>query len=61
MFSRTPLMFEGKWSFMHEWMRSTLKRTSWMTCDLEALVEHAIVHVMRHRLQLEMLLARSGA
>lgn len=60
MFNCTLLMFEGKWSFTDERMLSTLMRTSWTTYDREALIEHAIVHVMRHRLRLEKLLARSG-
>ncbi len=32
---------------------NTIIKTSWTTYDLEALIEHSIVHVLRHRLQIE--------
>ncbi|MBP7514122.1 MAG: hypothetical protein KA791_06220 [Flavobacteriales bacterium] len=53
-------MFEGEWVFAAERMLSELICTSGTTYDLEALIEHAIVHVIRHRLRLEKLLARAG-
>ncbi len=37
-------------------LMKTLIKTSWTTYDLEALMEHAIVHILRHRLQIQKML-----
>lgn len=37
-------------------MWGTKIKTGWTTYDLESLLEHALVHIMRHRLQIEKML-----
>jgi uncharacterized damage-inducible protein DinB len=58
MFQYTVATFEDKWLLTDEELLSTIIKTSWSTYDLEAIIEHAIVHVLRHRLQIEKLLAK---
>ncbi len=53
MLTYTVATFEDKWLLTDEELLNTLIKTSWTTYDLEALIEHAIVHVLRHRLQIE--------
>ena len=48
--------FENKWQMSDEDLSKTYIKTSWKTYDLEGIVEHAIVHILRHRLQIEKLL-----
>jgi uncharacterized damage-inducible protein DinB len=48
--------FENKWQVSDEDLSKTYIKTSWKTYDLEGIVEHAIVHILRHRLQIEKLL-----
>ena len=55
MFAYTLQTFEGKWNLTDEQMLNTLIKTSWSFYDLEGLIEHAIVHVARHRRQIERL------
>ncbi|GEC78746.1 DinB family protein [Flavobacterium aquatile] len=45
--------FEDKWLMSDDEMMSTIIKTSWTTYDLEALLEHSIVHILRHRLQIQ--------
>ncbi len=52
--------FEDKWLLTDEELMNTIIKTSWTTYDLEAIIEHAIVHVLRHRLQIEKLLTKTG-
>ena len=60
MFQYTLATFEDKWLLTDEELLSTIIKTSWSTYDLEAIIEHAIVHVLRHRLQIEKLLTKKG-
>lgn len=44
----------GKWEMSDDEMANTVINTRWgVTYDLEQLLEHAIVHVLRHRRQIE--------
>ncbi len=58
MFAYTVETFEDKWLLTDEELLNTIIKTSWTTYDLEALIEHAIVHVLRHRLQIEKMIIR---
>ncbi len=48
--------FENKWLMTDDEMMNTIIKTSWTTYDLEAIIEHAIVHILRHRLQIQKIL-----
>ena len=48
--------YEGKWLMSDDEMMKVIIKTSWTTYDLEAIIEHAIVHILRHRLQIQKLL-----
>ncbi len=58
MFQYTLETFNNKWLLSDDELLSTIIKTSWSTYDLEALIEHAIVHVLRHRLQIQKLLMK---
>ena len=53
MFEYTVETFEDKWLLTDDELLNTIIKTSWTTYDLEAIIEHAIVHILRHRLQIE--------
>lgn len=54
MLDYTLTTLEGRWEMTNEGIRSTVMHTSWgVNYDLEQMLEHAIVHVLRHRLQIE--------
>jgi uncharacterized damage-inducible protein DinB len=53
MFQYTVETFEDKWLLSDNDLLNTIIKTSWTTYDLEAIIEHAIVHVLRHRLQIQ--------
>lgn len=53
MFKYTVETFEDKWLLTDDELLNTIIKTSWTTYDLEAIIEHSIVHVLRHRLQIE--------
>jgi len=59
MFQYTVDTFEDKWLLTDDELLNTIIKTSWSTYDLEAIIEHAIVHILRHRLQIEKLMARN--
>lgn len=45
---------EGRWEMSEEDIRGTVIHVRWgVTYDLEPLLEHAIVHVLQHRRQIE--------
>ena len=47
---------DGKWEMAEEQIVAVVINTRWgVTYDLEQLMEHAIVHVLRHRRQIERL------
>src|ERR1044071_5215197 len=50
----TAETLEGRWQMPYEEISSTLIKARWgPTYDVEQLLEHAIVHVLRHRRQIE--------
>lgn len=54
MLGYTAQTLEGKWEMTDEEIMGTVIRSSWgVTYDVEQLLEHAIVHVLRHRRQIE--------
>ena len=60
MFEYTVETFEDKWHLTYSELMNTVIKTSWSTYDLEAIIEHAIVHILRHRLQIEKMIAKNG-
>ena len=60
MFEYTVQTFEDKWHLTDDELMNTIIKTSWTTYDLEAIIEHAIVHILRHRLQIEKMIAKYG-
>jgi len=59
MFQYTVDTFEDKWLLTDDELLNTIIKTSWSTYDLEAIIEHAIVHILRHRLQIEKLISKT--
>jgi uncharacterized damage-inducible protein DinB len=58
----TAQTLEGKWEMTDEDIQNTKMVVRWgPTYDLEQLMEHAIVHILRHRRQIERFLVRMGA
>ena len=56
MLKYTIQTLDGKWDTTDEGIQSTTVHSSWgVTYDLEQMLEHAIVHVLRHRRQIERL------
>ena len=55
MFAYAVATFENKWHFKDDDLMKARITTSWTTYDLEAICEHAIVHVLRHKRQIEKL------
>jgi uncharacterized damage-inducible protein DinB len=58
MFLYNTQTFEDKWLMSDEQMMKTIIITSWTTYDLEAIIEHSIVHILRHRLQIQKLITK---
>jgi len=58
MFEYTVETFQDKWLLTDEELLNTIIKTSWTTYDLEALIEHSIVHILRHRLQIEKMIIK---
>ena len=58
MFEYTVETFEDKWHLKYQELMNTIIKTSWTTYDLEAITEHAIVHILRHRLQIEKMIVK---
>ncbi|HSK72325.1 MAG TPA: DinB family protein [Pyrinomonadaceae bacterium] len=51
---------DGKWELSDDEINRTIIKTRWGgTYDLEQLLEHAIVHILRHRRQIEKFLLKS--
>ena len=58
MLDYTIATLEGRWEMTNEGIRSAVMHTNWgVTYDLEQMLSHAIVHVLRHRLQIEKFIA----
>lgn len=50
----TAETLEGRWEMSEKEMMETLMRTNWgVIYDIEQLLEHAIVHILRHRRQID--------
>lgn len=60
MFDYTVETFEDKWHLKYRELMNIVIKTSWTTYDLEAITEHAIVHILRHRLQVEKMIVKYG-
>ena len=60
MFEYTVETFEDKWHLTYGELMNIIIKTSWTTYDLEAIIEHAIVHILRHRLQIEKMILKYG-
>ena len=58
MFLYNVQTLEDKWLMSDEQMMKTIIKTSWTTYDLEAIIEHSIVHILRHRLQIQKLIKK---
>ena len=55
----TAQTLEGRWGMSDEEITGTVINASWgVVYDLEQLLEHAIVHVLRHRRQIEKFIDR---
>jgi uncharacterized damage-inducible protein DinB len=54
MLAYTVQTLEGRWEMTDEEIESITLQTGWgVTYNLEQLLEHAIVHILRHRRQIE--------
>ncbi len=54
MLEYTAQTLEGRWEMTDEEIESITMHTGWgVTYNLEQLLEHAIVHILRHRRQIE--------
>jgi uncharacterized damage-inducible protein DinB len=61
MLDYTAETLEGRWGFTHEQIMAVRIKTRWGgPYDLEQLLEHAIVHILRHRRQIERFLAQEA-
>jgi len=57
----TSQTLEGKWEMTDAEIQAVSMKVRWgVTYDLEQLLEHAIVHILRHRRQVERFLERMG-
>lgn len=55
----TVQTLEGRWEMSEEEISSTVIKSRWGSVyDVEGLLEHAIVHILRHRRQIERFMAR---
>ncbi len=48
---------EGKWNMSESEIIATRRETRWGLYDIEMMFEHAIVHILRHRRQIEKFLS----
>jgi uncharacterized damage-inducible protein DinB len=59
MLAYTAAIFEGKWTMTDEEMENVRFKTRWeVTYNIDQLLEHAIVHILRHRRQIEKFLLK---
>jgi uncharacterized damage-inducible protein DinB len=62
MLDYTAQTLDEKWEMSDDEIIQTIIKTRWgVTYDLEQLLEHAIVHVLRHRRQIEKFLLKFSA
>ena len=55
MFEYSLKTFDGRWDMGEEEMYTTIIKTSWSEYDIDSMLEHAVVHILRHRRQIEKL------
>ena len=60
MLSYTVETFEGKWHYTNDQILEIQTHSQWGPESLEQLLEHAIVHVLRHRRQIDRFLAKGS-
>jgi len=61
MLAYTVQTLEGKWIMSDAEITASVIHSRWgVTYDAEQLLEHAIVHVLRHRRQVEKLIASAN-
>ncbi len=61
MFAYTTEIFEGKRQVTNEEMTDIYFKTRWeVTYNIDQLFEHAVVHALRHRRQIQKFLLKSG-
>lgn len=58
MLSYTASTLDGRWNYTDDQIMAVQIRSQWGPENLEQLFEHAIVHVLRHRRQIERFLAK---
>jgi uncharacterized damage-inducible protein DinB len=59
MLAYTAEIFEGRWQTMDEELENIYFKTRWeVTYNIDQLFEHAIVHILRHRRQIEKFLLK---
>lgn len=57
----TAETLDGRWEMSDEEIASTVIKSRWgAVYDLEGMLEHAIVHILRHRRQIERFIARGA-
>lgn len=55
----TAETLEGRWLMSHEEMAAAVIQSGWgVRYDVEQLLEHAVLHVLRHRRQIEKFMSR---
>lgn len=59
MLSYTADALEGRWDYSGEQVMAVQIRSPWGPENLEQLLEHAIVHILRHRRQIERFLLQT--
>ncbi len=53
MFKYNVATFEDKWHLTDKEISKNIIKTTWATYELEGIIEHSIVHILRHRLQIQ--------
>jgi uncharacterized damage-inducible protein DinB len=56
MFHYNIATFEDKWNLTDKEISKNIIVTTWATYELEGIIEHSIVHILRHRLQIQKIL-----
>lgn len=59
MFDYKLKTYKDKWLMTDDEMMQTIIKTSWTTYDLEAIIEHSIVHILRHHLQIKKIIDKN--
>ncbi|MFZ1226882.1 MAG: hypothetical protein WAQ83_02675, partial [Saprospiraceae bacterium] len=59
MYRYTLEALENKWHLNDYELGDIIIKTGWGICDMEGLLEHAVMHIMRHHFQILKLEGRS--